>query len=67
MFCQVCYHNNLYLEKADVMRDKIRTRGLRLHLFTEGSSVTRVLLEPKKRCLTKEVIIYNLVEFVFLV
>ncbi|KAF3421061.1 hypothetical protein E2986_08076 [Frieseomelitta varia] len=60
---QVCYHNNLYLEKADVMRDKIRTRGLRLHLFTEGSSVTRVLLEPKKRCLTKEVIIYNLVLF----
>ncbi|XP_076673685.1 PHAF1 protein CG7083 isoform X4 [Andrena cerasifolii] len=52
----VCYHNNLYLGKADVMRDKTRTRGLRLHLFTEGSSVTRVLLEPKKRCLTKEVL-----------
>lgn len=58
---QVCYHNNLYLEKADVMRDKMRTRGLRLHLFTEGSSVTRVLLEPKKRCLTKEVAHHNFV------
>ncbi|XP_011638940.1 UPF0183 protein CG7083 [Pogonomyrmex barbatus] len=52
----VCYHNNLYLEKADIIRDKIRTRGLRLHLFTEGSSGTRALLEPKKRCLTKEVL-----------
>ncbi|KYN00726.1 hypothetical protein ALC62_08408 [Cyphomyrmex costatus] len=52
----VCYHNNLYLEKADIIRDKARTRGLRLHLFTEGSSGTRALLEPKKRCLTKEVL-----------
>lgn len=43
------------------MRDKTRTRGLRLHLFTEGSSVTRVLLEPKKRCLTKEVPLYTLI------
>ncbi|XP_043260412.1 PHAF1 protein CG7083-like [Colletes gigas] len=52
----VCYHNNLYLEKVDVMRDKARTRGLRLHFFTEGSSVTRVLLEPRKRCWTKKVL-----------
>ncbi|KAG5346768.1 U183 protein, partial [Acromyrmex charruanus] len=52
----VCYHNNLYLEKADIIRDKARTRGLKLHLFTEGSSGTRALLEPKKRCLTKEVL-----------
>lgn len=58
-FEQVCYHNNLYLEKAEVIRDKTHTRGLRLHLFTEGSSVTRVLLEPKKRSLTKEVSIYS--------
>jgi len=48
------------LEKADIIRDKTRTRGLRLHLFTEGSSGTRALLEPKKRCLTKEVYQYIL-------
>lgn len=57
----------MYLEKADVIRDKMRTRGLKLHLFTEGSSVTRVLLEPKKRCLTKEVIFYNLFYIIYIV
>ncbi|XP_068990235.1 PHAF1 protein CG7083 isoform X3 [Neodiprion pinetum] len=51
----VCYHNNLYLDKAEVIRDKVRTRGLKLHLFTEGGSATRVLLEPKKHRFTKEV------------
>jgi len=52
------------LEKADIIRDKTRTRGLRLHLFTEGSSGTRALLEPKKRCLTKEVALYQYIFFV---
>lgn len=52
----ICYHNNLYLQKAEIIRDNACTQGLRLDLFTEGSSVTRVLLEPKKRCLTKEVL-----------
>lgn len=52
---QSCYHNNLYLEKAEVIRDKSRTRGLKLQLFTEGNSATRVLLEPKKQSLSKKV------------
>lgn len=47
----------MYLEKAEIIRDKVRTRGLKLHLFTEGNSATRVLLEPKKHNLLKEVCI----------
>ncbi|XP_034947426.1 UPF0183 protein CG7083 [Chelonus insularis] len=51
----VCYHNNLYLEKAEVIRDKTKTRGLKLYLFTEGSSATRVLVETRRHNLMKEV------------
>lgn len=58
---QSCYHNNLYLEKAEVIRDKSRTRGLKLQLFTEGNSATRVLLEPKKQSLSKKVEISDVV------
>ncbi|XP_058793462.1 PHAF1 protein CG7083 [Phymastichus coffea] len=51
----VCYHNNLYLENAEVIRDKSRTTGIRMHLFMEGSSGSRLVLEPKRHNLTKEV------------
>ncbi|CAB0039930.1 unnamed protein product [Trichogramma brassicae] len=51
----VCYHNNLYLENVEIVRDKVQTKGIKMNLFTEGSSSSRVLLEPKKINLTKEV------------
>lgn len=52
---QACYHNNLYLEKAEILRDNHRTIGIKMNLFTESSSSSRVLLEPKKRNLTRVV------------
>ncbi|XP_047001854.1 PHAF1 protein CG7083 [Schistocerca americana] len=47
-----CYHNHLYLERAEVIRERLTTCGLRLHLFTEGSSR---MLEPRKQNLSREV------------
>jgi hypothetical protein len=48
-----CYNQQLYLESAQVLRNSFGTRGLRLQLYTEGS--VRVL-EPRKQCLTREVL-----------
>ena len=31
-----CYNGHLYLEHAEVVREKNRTKGLKLHLYTEG-------------------------------
>lgn len=47
-----CYHNHLYMESAEVIRDRDYTHGIRFNLFTEGS--TR-MLEPRKQILCKEV------------
>lgn len=48
-----CYHQQLYLESASVLRNSSGTRGLRLQLFTEGS--VRVL-EPRRQCFTREIL-----------
>lgn len=48
-----CYNQQLYLESATVLRNSSGTRGLRLQLYTEGSPRA---LEPRKQCLTREVI-----------
>ncbi|PNF19278.1 UPF0183 protein CG7083 [Cryptotermes secundus] len=48
-----CYHNHLYMERAEVLRERLRTTGIRLYLFTEGSSR---LLEPRKQNLCREVL-----------
>uniref|UniRef100_A0A182MPS9 Uncharacterized protein n=1 Tax=Anopheles culicifacies TaxID=139723 RepID=A0A182MPS9_9DIPT len=48
-----CYHQQLYLEAATVLRSAHGTRGLRLQLYTEGSIRT---LEPRKQCLTREIL-----------
>ncbi|XP_063218330.1 PHAF1 protein CG7083 isoform X2 [Bacillus rossius redtenbacheri] len=47
-----CYHNHLYAERVEVLRERLSTRGVRLHLFTEGSSR---LLELRKHSLCREV------------
>uniref|UniRef100_A0A182JNQ4 Uncharacterized protein n=1 Tax=Anopheles christyi TaxID=43041 RepID=A0A182JNQ4_9DIPT len=47
-----CYHQQLYLEAATVIRSAHGTRGLRLQLYTEGSIRS---LEPRKQCLTREI------------
>jgi hypothetical protein len=39
-----CYHNHLYMERAEVLRERLHTTGLRLHLFTEGMLPTVRLL-----------------------
>jgi hypothetical protein len=39
-----CYHNHLYMERAEVLREHLRTTGIRLHLFTEGMLLTARLL-----------------------
>lgn len=33
-----CFYNHLYLERADVLRERQYTKGLKLHLYTEGTS-----------------------------
>ncbi|XP_054290277.1 PHAF1 protein CG7083-like [Macrosteles quadrilineatus] len=43
-----CYYAQLYLSYVDVLRDNKRTRGLRLHLYTEG-------LNRRKQTLVREV------------
>uniref|UniRef100_A0A182NFV4 Uncharacterized protein n=1 Tax=Anopheles dirus TaxID=7168 RepID=A0A182NFV4_9DIPT len=48
-----CYHQQLYLEAATVLRSAHGTRGLRLQLYTEGSIRS---LEPRKQCLTREIL-----------
>lgn len=48
-----CYNQQLYLESASVLRNSAGTRGIRLQLYTEGSPRA---LEPRKQCLTREVI-----------
>ncbi|KFB35508.1 AGAP003820-PA-like protein [Anopheles sinensis] len=48
-----CYHQQLYLEAATVLRNAHGTRGLRLQLYTEGSIRS---LEPRKQCLTREIL-----------
>lgn len=47
-----CYNQQLYLESATVLRNSSGTRGIRLQLYTEGSPRA---LEPRKQCLTREV------------
>lgn len=47
-----CYHSQIYLESATVLRNNYGTRGLRLNLFTETSMRT---IEPKKQCFTREI------------
>uniref|UniRef100_A0A2M4AD94 Uncharacterized protein n=1 Tax=Anopheles triannulatus TaxID=58253 RepID=A0A2M4AD94_9DIPT len=47
-----CYHQQLYLEAATVLRNAHGTQGLRLQLYTEGSLRA---LEPRKQCLTREI------------
>ncbi|KAF4526399.1 hypothetical protein B566_EDAN012690 [Ephemera danica] len=47
-----CYMNHLYLSHLEVLREDLRTKGLRLHVYTEGPSR---LLDPKKQSLTREV------------
>lgn len=47
-----CYNQQLYLESATVLRNSAGTRGIRLQLYTEGSPRA---LEPRKQCLTREV------------
>lgn len=32
-----CYNGHLYLEQAEVIRERNRTKGLKLHLYTEGT------------------------------
>uniref|UniRef100_A0A1B6MN84 Uncharacterized protein n=1 Tax=Graphocephala atropunctata TaxID=36148 RepID=A0A1B6MN84_9HEMI len=44
-----CYYAQLYLNYADVLRDNDRTKGLRLHLYTEG------LTRNRKQSLVREV------------
>lgn len=31
-----CYNGHVYLEHAEIVRERNRTKGLKLHLFTEG-------------------------------
>lgn len=47
-----CYRQHLHLRRADVLRDNHLTKGLRLHMFTEGT--TRAL-EPVKVSVTRVV------------
>lgn len=49
-----CYNGHLYLEQAEVIRERNRTKGLKLHLYTEGSCR---FTEGKKQCLTREVML----------
>ncbi|GLH11145.1 hypothetical protein R5R35_007163 [Gryllus longicercus] len=48
-----CYHNHLYMDRAEVLRERLSTRGLRLHLITEGSSRQ---IEPRRQTLSREVL-----------
>ncbi|XP_040154048.1 UPF0183 protein CG7083 [Anopheles arabiensis] len=48
-----CYQQQLYLGAATVLRSAHGTRGLRLQLYSEGSIRS---LEPRKQCLTREII-----------
>lgn len=49
-----CYHRQLYLESATVLRSSMGcTRGLKLKLFTEGSGRS---LEPRRQSLTREIL-----------
>lgn len=49
-----CYNRQIHLESAIVLRNPNgTTRGLKLQLFTEGSSRA---LEPRRQCFTREVI-----------
>uniref|UniRef100_A0A1B6CXB5 Uncharacterized protein n=1 Tax=Clastoptera arizonana TaxID=38151 RepID=A0A1B6CXB5_9HEMI len=36
-----CYYTQMYLNYVDVLRDNDRTNGLRLHMYTEGTSRSR--------------------------
>lgn len=47
-----CYRQHLHLKRCDVLRDNTKTTGLRLHMFTEGT--TRAL-EPVRMCITRTV------------
>lgn len=47
-----CYHSQIYLESATVLRTNYGTRGLRLNLYTEGTVRT---MEQKKQCFTREI------------
>nr|CAD7588919.1 unnamed protein product [Timema genevievae] len=47
-----CYNNHLYMDRVEVIRERHCTKGIRLHLFTEGSSR---LLEPRKQSLCREI------------
>lgn len=40
-----CYNGHLYLEYAEIIREKSRTKGLRLHLFTEGNCNKQMFFE----------------------
>lgn len=42
-----CYHNHLYMERAEVLREHLHTTGIRLHLFTEGMLLTARLVFVK--------------------
>ncbi|XP_077283335.1 PHAF1 protein CG7083 isoform X2 [Arctopsyche grandis] len=48
-----CYYSHLYLSRCDVLRDRHRTTGIRLHLYTEGATRT---LEPARKGLTRCII-----------
>ncbi|KAK6622400.1 hypothetical protein RUM44_002211 [Polyplax serrata] len=49
-----CYNGHVYLEHAEIVRERNRTKGLKLHLFTEGSCR---YTEGKKQCLAREVML----------
>ncbi|KAK3923140.1 UPF0183 protein [Frankliniella fusca] len=54
-----CYHNQLYLDVCHILSSPIAnnvtgsTRGLRLHLFTQGPSRD---MDPKRQTLTREIL-----------
>lgn len=49
-----CFHSQLYLQRAEVIRGPHFTRGLKLHLYTQGPSR---LLDLNKQILVKDVML----------
>jgi hypothetical protein len=54
-----CYHNHLYMERAEVLRERLHTTGIRLHLFTEGMLLTIRLLHYKSHMVLANIFVYG--------
>jgi hypothetical protein len=54
-----CYHNHLYMERAEILRERLHTTGIRLHLFTEGMLHTIRSLHYKSHSVVTQIFVYS--------